>query len=229
MTEKRFTDVCGCETGHIIFTDNGIDKELTASEFEDLLNKLHKENQYLRSLKWIQDCINEISIGMQQRQSLEKENEQLKYNYNEKCNEYCGLEEQVDILLKENEKLKSDVYDWKASAEDYLKLGKSLKKENEQLKSEYKVLHTQYHDLKKFVENNFDEYLTQKKLNRQIVKLSDENKELKRELQTYRKLVGCFNCRYHNYDWFDDGDEFEVCDKGNDVTDGICKDWEEIE
>ena len=56
---------------------------------------------------------------------------------------------------------------------------RELEKENEQLKSEYKVLHTQYQDLKKFVENNFDEYLTQEKLNRQIIKLSDENEQLK--------------------------------------------------
>ncbi len=58
--------------------------------------------------------------------------------------------------------------------------------------------------------------------------LHEENKELKRELQTYRKVAGCFNCHYHNYDWFDDGDEFEVCDKGNDVTEGICEKWEEL-
>ena len=43
-----------------------------------LMNELHEENQYLKSLQWYQDCINEISIGMQQRQLLEEENEQLK-------------------------------------------------------------------------------------------------------------------------------------------------------
>lgn len=42
----------------------------------------------------------------------------------------------LNTVYEENEQLKSDVYDWKASAEDYLKLGKSLKKENEQLKNE---------------------------------------------------------------------------------------------
>ena len=65
--------------------------------------------------------------------------------------------------------------------------------ENERLKSEYKVLHTQYHDLKKFVENNFDEYLTQEKLNRQIIKLSDENEQLKEQLseaKTDEKQLG---------------------------------------
>lgn len=58
--------------------------------------------------------------------------------------------------------------------------------------------------------------------------LHEENEQLKQELQTYHKVVGCFNCNYHNYDWFDDGDEFEVCDKGNDVTECICEEWEEL-
>ena len=54
-------------------------------ELSEENEELKSENQYLTSLKWNQDCINEISIGMQQRQSLEisnnklvKENEQLK-------------------------------------------------------------------------------------------------------------------------------------------------------
>ena len=64
---------------------------------------------------------------------------------------------------------------------------------------------------------------------RLLNELADENEQLKQELAIYRKLISCSNCKYHNYDWYDDGDEFEVCDKGNDVTDGICKDWEEIE
>ena len=55
-----------------------------------------------------------------------------------------------------------------------------------------------------------------------------ENEQLKKELKIYRKVASCSNCHYHNYDWFDDGDEFEVCDKGNDVTDGICEEWEEL-
>ena len=62
----------------------------------------------------------------------------------------------------------------------------------------------------------------------QLNKLHKENQELKKELQTYHKVVGCFNCYYHNYDWYDDGDEFEVCDRGNDITEGICKEWEEL-
>ena len=64
-----------------------------------------------------------------------------------------------------------------------------LNDENEQLKSEYKVLYSQYQDLKKFVENNFDEHLTQKELNRQIIKLSNENEELKKENATLKGRV----------------------------------------
>lgn len=60
-------------------------------------------------------------------------------------------------------------------------------------------------------------------------KLSDENEQLKNELRIYRKLANCGNCQYHNYDTlFGGDDEYEVCDKGNDVTDGICKDWREL-
>ena len=58
--------------------------------------------------------------------------------------------------------------------------------------------------------------------------LAKENEELKSELKIYRKIANCRNCHYHNYDWYDDGDEFEVCDKGNDMSDWICKDWREL-
>lgn len=58
--------------------------------------------------------------------------------------------------------------------------------------------------------------------------LVNENERLKQELAIYRKLASCGNCEYHNYDWYDDGDEFEICEKGNDVDDRICKDWEEL-
>ena len=56
--------------------------------------------------------------------------------------------------------------------------------------------------------------------------------ELKQELKVYRKVASCSNCKYHNYDWdINDGyggEEYEVCDKGNDVTNGICEEWEEL-
>ena len=62
--------------------------------------------------------------------------------------------------------------------------------------------------------------------------LNEENEELKKELRIYREVASCSNCKYHNYDWdINDGyggEEYEVCDKGNDVTEGICEDWSEL-
>ena len=58
--------------------------------------------------------------------------------------------------------------------------------------------------------------------------LKEENEQLKSELKIYRKIANCGNCHYHNYDWFDDGDDFEVCNKKNDMEDGICEDWREL-
>lgn len=64
---------------------------------------------------------------------------------------------------------------------------------------------------------------------RNIDTLIIENEQLKNELRIYRKLANCSNCQYHNYDTlFGGDDEYEVCDKGNDVTDSICKDWREL-
>lgn len=52
------------------------------------------------------------------------------------CERLNRYENENKKFKVENEQLKNEVFDWKASAEDYLKLGKSLKKENEQLKKE---------------------------------------------------------------------------------------------
>lgn len=54
--------------------------------------------------------------------------------------------------------------------------------------------------------------------------------DLKTTLNEYRKVMSCANCTHHNYDWFDDGEEFEVCDKGNNegLDNHFCKEWEEL-
>ena len=92
MTEKRFKSRCYEKQKNVVIYDKG-DKlfDVSYRDFEDAfylkmklipaidkLNELAGENQYLKSLKWNQDCINEISISMQQIQLLKKENEQLK-------------------------------------------------------------------------------------------------------------------------------------------------------
>lgn len=68
-------------------------------------------------------------------------------------------------------------------------------------------------------------------LNKKYKKIVDENEQLKKENMEYYHLVNCGNCKYHNYDWFDDGDEFEVCEKGHTerlIYNKFCKEWREL-
>lgn len=117
-----------------------------------------------------------------QYEIIDHEQEQLTI-YNNLGNVYFSSALQLCELLNElydkNKKLKQVN---EMLQMDFAMTERNLIEENEQLKSEYKVLHTQYQDLKKFVENNFDEYLTQEKLNKQIIKLSNENEQLKKEI-----------------------------------------------
>ena len=82
MTTKRFTI-----NEKEIIQDKQVwcmaHSEHCADVIATAMNELHEENKYLKSLKWNQDCINEISMSMQQIQLLEKENEQLKQRINE--------------------------------------------------------------------------------------------------------------------------------------------------
>lgn len=62
-------------------------------------------------------------------------------------------------------------------------------------------------------------------------KLEKENEWLKSELKIYRKVANCSNCIYQNYNWFEDGDEFEICERGNNeqqISYHICEDWREL-
>ena len=40
-------------------------------------------------------------------------------------------------------------------------------------------------------------------------------KELEKENMEYYKLINCRKCKYHNYDSYANGDDFEICEKGN--------------
>lgn len=100
------------------------------------------------------------------------------------------LFELINEIAEENEQLKNEVYDWKASAEDYLKLGKSLKEENEQLKAKNNAY---LQDIEVFKEENTtlkleNEWLKKEnqelhKLNQEYINsLSDEKKETLSEM-----------------------------------------------
>lgn len=74
---------------------------------------------------------------------------------------------------------------------------------------------------------NTKEIPEQKKVNIADVRLLCPNFQ-----PTNRKIKnGCHNCTHHNYDWYSDdgygGEEFEICEKGNDLE-GPCDDWEEL-
>ena len=102
-----------------------------------------------------------------------------------------------------------------------------LNDENEQLKSSDTItdLETEIMNLKTTIHQlRTDNTKQKKKLNTTM----KENEQLRQELHIYHKLASCSNRNYHDYDWYDDGDEFEVCRKGNDVTERICKEWREL-
>lgn len=84
----------------------------------------------------------------------------------------------------------------------------------------------------KYWDRESNKYVTIDHLFYLVEKLEEENEQLKSQLRIYRKIASCSNCDYHDYDEFDNNDgsydEFEVCRKGNDVTERICKEWKEL-
>ena len=81
------------------------------------------------------------------------------------------------------------------------------------------------------IDQKNNEVLSDMKVRNLLNKLSEENEQLKQQLKDYHNAFDCSQCKYQNYDWFDDGDEFEVCDKGNNeaqMDNHSCKEWEEL-
>ena len=93
-----------------------------------------------------------------------------------------------------------------------------LKKENEQLKQTNQKLQNKLQNMTSFESLKIGETTT----------LQKENKRLRSILRIYRKIASCQNCDYHDYDWYYDGDEFEVCEKGHDMSESICEDWRKL-
>lgn len=118
------------------------------------------------------------------------------------CNAIIKANNEIDKLKRENEKLNE------LCVQYGFEMGK-LEEENEHLKQE------------------LTEQVSRKDACLKTAhSFKVENEQLKSELKVYRKIASCRNCEHHGYDWFADGEEFEVCDKGNDVTEGICEEWE---
>lgn len=114
--------------------------------------------------------------------------------YSQEAKLLCNF---LNEVTEENEQLKSDVYDWKVSAEDYLKLGKSLKKENEQLKQELHKIKVVNEMLSMDFANSEHE-------------LWKENEQLKQQLkekddfidEVWRKYEDAHGLSIYNTDWF---------------------------
>lgn len=93
-------------------------------------------------------------------------------------------------------------------------------------------------DVAEYTLARFDNHFEAEGLCELLNELHSENEQFKqsqksilRELLIYRRIASCSNCKYQNYDWFDDGDEFEICEKGNNeqqIAYHICKEWREI-
>ena len=49
-----------------------------------------------------------------------------------------------------------------------------------------------------------------------------------KEDNSKKPYVDCGYCDYHDYDWRDEGDEFEVCHKGHELYPKECKDFKEL-
>lgn len=94
-----------------------------------------------------------------------------------------------------------------------------LKQAYNKLKCYHSNLYDEFHD----IEFNKDRYY------KDVLSLEKENEQLKKELKKYTDAFDCSQCRFQNYDWFDDGDEFEVCEKGNNeaqMENHSCSEWE---
>ena len=172
MTAKRYAIKPSMIVDDVtVIIDN--QKEYTFPVLDSTLNYMFYKvlNEQHETIQRLKQNIDEL-LSINVEEELLKENEQL---------------QQQNKMLRTNVgKLTDDI--------TYLRnLPSTHQKENKQLKSEYKVLHTQYQDLKKFVENNFDEHLTQEKLNRQIIKLSEENEQLKCENELLRNTIEMYD------------------------------------
>lgn len=118
-------------------------------------------------------------------------------------------------------------HDEKITDEEIEKLVNHLLNQNEQLKNENQKL-----DEKIFlITRDLIKTKSYEQLEKELNRIKNENEELKKELKVYREVANCSNCKYQNYDWYDDGDEFEICEKGNNnqqMEYHICKEWEEF-
>lgn len=222
MSKKRFTHKKWYDDRQLFDGDEPfaiVDVYIQAKEICNKLNELNDEKERWKSL--CLKCINENSILWNEFDIMREQGAEPSDAFKNYRHELKGV-----IRMTENKrftvtnistngmkglfKLCNDVL----SVYDVARLINELLEENEQLKQHIKVL------------NECEVCSLETNL-----KLNTENEQLKKELRGYHNAFDCSQCMYHNYDWYDDGDEFEVCDKGNTEAQmeyHSCKDWEEL-
>lgn len=99
------------------------------------------------------------------------------------------------------------------------------------LNEQHEQINTLRESRRELISANNEYRMRETELAQELSTLVDENEQLKKELKKYTDAFDCSQCRFQNYDWFDDGDEFEVCEKGNNeaqMENHSCSEWEEI-
>ena len=138
MTEKRFW----CLEEYAGETSPIVDEKFTPTNgwICDRLNELYEENKELKEeRKGIESCFHNWRIlydeAKNKVEELNKENQELKYKYNEQSNDKIGLEESIEELLKENKELKREL---KKCKHNKLFSRRELERENKELKEQLK-------------------------------------------------------------------------------------------
>ena len=193
--------------------DNG--NALSRKEIIDTLNDLNDENEHLKEIMGIMpndnvnDIVNVLNLQERVKRKLQKENEQLKKEYQK---------------LKYRHSLLHDVcVDAECDRDSYQKDVSSLEKENEQLKIKNRGLQSELEIQKA------DIYHANKICN----ELFDENKELKEILKHTYEVHECETCKHNqNFNWLDPATmkrEYDSkCGKGLHYGEEVhgCKEYE---
>ena len=142
---------------------------------------------------------------------------------------YVNNPEEIELFIKEinelveiNDRLKKSLKRQQESNKECSKYIEEVAKENQNNEAMIEFLDTENTQI-------INELKTRTQIQHQ---LETENRELKKKLLIYGEIAKCSNCKYQNYNWFEDGDEFEICEKGNNEQQmeyHICKEWEEFE
>lgn len=206
---------------------------MTEKRFEVVMNEFG-EVEYIMDKSMMED--RDFAEFIDFVEDVCKENEQLRTKNNAYIQDIEVFKEENTHLKLENEQLKNDVYDWKASAEDYLKLGKSLKKEIETGKQYCGIIET---DLANCADNRILLYEENRQLKEQVGfykdfqkdarELEKENEELAEETKLHKERISLLSSLLDLADAIiDTSDNEKAKQVWDNKNEQIEKEWEKI-